>query len=199
MVVGRPVRWRAWPATGDASRPRVTRGHGWTRAGRDRVRSPARCARRRGRTAACRAGAPCRRPRTGPHRACRWSSWRPSTRTAPWARLRRASEVEMPNARASSAGRWTPSPEASNSTTGTSSGSSCRMWTWSNPRSASSPAPSPWKRVTNARASARLASRGPSSAGGSRPSRSVYHDSIALSGMLIVFPYISSGGSVTPM
>ena len=80
-----------------------------------------------------------------------------------------------------------------------SSGSSCAMNTRSKPASASAAASAEWKRVTSARARARLASRGPSPAGGSDPSSSEYHCPISSSGMRSVLPYISPGGSVTPM
>src|SRR5215210_69450 len=92
----------------------------------------------------------------------------PSSRTPPWAMLRRASERDIPNWSPSSSGRWTSAP--SRRTVGMSSGTSRAMWTRSKPASASSAVPSPWKRATSARASARLASRGLAPAGGDAPS-----------------------------
>jgi hypothetical protein len=64
---------------------------------------------------------------------------------------------------------------------------------------AAAAASSPWNRSTSLRARACFASRAEASAGGSSPRSSRYQPYMAVSGMRMVFPYISSGASVTPI
>ena len=82
--------------------------------------------------------------------------------TPPCGQLRRASEREPPERVGDQPGQVHASPSVGRAPRPprSSSGSSCAMNTRSNAASASAAAAAPWKRVTSARASARLASRG---------------------------------------
>ena len=120
--------------------------------------------------------------------------------TPPWASLRRASEREPPNTVAITSGRCSVPPLAATTASAISSGIWCEMNTRSKPASASVAASAPQNRSTSARASARLASRGPTSAGNlARRAAGRTTTPSSSSGIRSVLPYISPGGSVIPI
>ena len=118
----------------------------------------------------------------------------------PAAISRRASERETPNAASSTAGRWTGPPSTATLTSGDLVGRlvldedavEVRLGRRGGVRAVEALDDRARQRALG------VARRGP--AGGARsPSSSRYHVAIASSGSRIVLPYISSGGSVTPM
>ena len=154
------------------------------------------------RSGACRAAARGRRARRPGRRAARAGSGSPSSRTPPWAssapRLR-ARDAERLGQQRGQVDR-SPSPCAS-ATSGISSGSSCSTKTRSKRRLGRRRRPPRRGSARRApRASARLASRG-AGAGRRAARRAAARTTcaIAASGRRSVLPYISSGGSVTPM
>ena len=184
---------RAGPRGGRRSGPRPGRAAAAARCG------PPQAASRGAGSGACRPGARARRARSAGTSSV-GATGSPSSFTPPWASVRRASERDPPNASAISSGRCTVPRAAASTYSSMSSGSSRSTRRGRSALGRRGAPPSPWKRATSARASARLASRArrrpPAAARRAagrttRPSPRPGCDS--------VLPYISSGGSVTPI
>ena len=145
---------------------------------------------------ACRPAARGRRARPPAGRARDTGS--PSSFTPPWAIVRRASEREPPNSRRDQL-RKVHAPLARARGLLDLLRQLARHEHALEAAAAASAASAPWKRSTSARASACLASRGETSAGGSEPSSRSYHWRQRRIRDDSVLPYIWSGGSVIPM